>query len=186
MKQDDSSNSTTERHREVGPIERFLTEDHERLDALLRAAAEAPGGADPEQYGKFRAGLLRHIAMEEKILLPAAAQARGGEPLPIAERLRLDHGALASLLVPSPSAAIVDAIRSILARHNRIEEGPDGLYATCDRLLGARAAPVVEQLRAAPDVPVSPHNDGPKVMGAVRRALERAGYHAEAERLTET
>jgi hypothetical protein len=42
--------------------------------------------------------------MEEKVLLPAAQKARGGEPLQIAAKLRLDHGALAALLVPTPTA----------------------------------------------------------------------------------
>jgi hypothetical protein len=37
--------------------------------------------------------------MEEKVLLPFAQKKRGGEPLPIAAKLRLDHGALAALLV---------------------------------------------------------------------------------------
>jgi hypothetical protein len=58
--------------------------------------------------------------MEEKILLPAAQRARGGEPLPVAARLRLDHGALAALLVPTPNPTILSALRGILARHNAL------------------------------------------------------------------
>ena len=37
----------------------------------------------------FRAGLLRHIAMEEKALLSAVQESRGGLPLPVAKRLWL-------------------------------------------------------------------------------------------------
>jgi hypothetical protein len=62
--------------------------------------------------------------MEEKILLPAAQRARGGEPLPAAARLRLDHGAPAALLVPTPTPAILATMRGILARHNALEEEP--------------------------------------------------------------
>lgn len=35
---------------------------------------------------------------------------------------------------------------------------------------------ILAALRATPDVPVSPHDDGPLVTAATRRALERAGY----------
>src|SRR5262245_30995230 len=76
-----------------GAIARLLGDDHARLAGLLARAA-----ADPAAYAAFRRGLLRHIAMEEKILLPTAQRARGGKPLPLAGRLRLDHGALAALL----------------------------------------------------------------------------------------
>ena len=103
----------------MGPIARYLADDHARLDALLTR-----GATDSAAYADFRRGLLRHIGMEEKILLPAAQRARGGEPLPAAARLRLDHGALAALLVPTPTPAIRAALRGILERHNALEEGP--------------------------------------------------------------
>ncbi|MEP6889972.1 MAG: hemerythrin domain-containing protein, partial [Nitrospirota bacterium] len=61
------------------------------------------GAVDQGTYDQFRAGLLRHIGTEEKILLPAAQRLRGGQPLPIAAKLRLDHGAIASLLMPPPT-----------------------------------------------------------------------------------
>jgi hypothetical protein len=92
-------------------------------------------------YDEFRRGLLKHIGMEEKILLPAAQQARGGEPLPVAAKLRLQHGAIAALMVPTPTPAIVRALRTMLAAHNEIEEGPSGLYDTCERLLETEAPP---------------------------------------------
>jgi len=56
-------------------------------------------------YAEFRAGLLKHIALEEKILLPAAQRLNGANPLPIAAKPRLNHGALAALLVPTPTLA---------------------------------------------------------------------------------
>ncbi|HZR81440.1 MAG TPA: hemerythrin domain-containing protein [Candidatus Binatia bacterium] len=168
----------------IQTITAFLIADHRRLEALLDAAtatAAAPSTAiDAAPYAEFRRGLLRHIAIEEKLLLPAAQAARGGEPLPIAERLRLDHGAIAALLVPTPTAEIVATLRHILERHDEIEEGPGGLYATCDDLLARGVDALLAKMRAYPEPPVNAHNDGPVVMPAVRRALERAGYRLVA------
>jgi len=159
-----------------GPIAALLTADHERLDVLFRRAFARPGAIDHDAYVVFRKGLLRHIGMEEKILLPAARRARGGEPLPSAARLRLDHGALAALLVPSPTAAIASAIRTILERHNALEEGPGGVYETCERLAGPEVQELFAALIAAPEVSVNRHVDSPVVLEATRRAVLRAGY----------
>jgi hypothetical protein len=71
-----------------GKIYRYLAEDHARIDDALQRATSRPETIEPAAYAEFRAGLLRHIGMEEKILLPAARTARGGEPLPIASKLR--------------------------------------------------------------------------------------------------
>ena len=119
---------------------------------------------------------MRHIAIEEKLLMPAAHEV-AGQPLAAAQRLRLDHGAIAALLVPSPTTAIIATLQAILGGHNAVEEGPGGVYASCDRLLGERAAALVARMEAYPEPPVSPHNDDPKVMPVVQRALARAGHH---------
>lgn len=163
------------------PLYGFLAGDHARLDALLRRAADDPVRIDAVAYAAFRAGLLKHIGMEEKILLPAAQHARGGEPLPIAATLRLDHGALAALLVPTPTRAIVAALRAILAAHNPIEDAPGGLYDTCEELAGAERDALLARLRAAPEVPVARHVDSPHVLASARRALERAGYQFDLD-----
>ena len=159
-----------------GPITGFLTEDHRRLEALLLSAVADPDKVDHAAYARFRAGLLRHIGMEEKILLPAAQRLRGGNPLPLSAKLRLDHGAIASLLMPTPTASIIAMIRGILADHNVIEEGSDGLYETCDALAGEEAEQLLARLQAAPGVSVMPYSDTLTVLNTVRRAVERAGY----------
>jgi hypothetical protein len=159
-----------------GPLYRFMAEDHARLDGLLQSAMTEASTIDCAAYAAFRAGLLTHISLEEKILLPAAQRARGGVPLAVAAKLRLDHGALAALLVPTPTPAIIAALRAILVTHNVVEEGPGGVYECCERLAGAEVEALLAQLRAAPEVPVAPHSDGPDVMAVVRRALVRAGY----------
>jgi hypothetical protein len=162
-----------------GPLTNFLAGDHTRLDGLLRRAMTEASTIDRAAYTEFRAGLLTHISLEEKILLPAAQRWQGGDPLPMAATLRLDHGALAALLVPTPTPTIIAAIRTVLVAHNALEEGPGGVYERCEQLAGAEADVLLSQLHAASEVPVAPYSDGPQVMSVVRRALARAGYDIE-------
>lgn len=63
-----------------GPVYRFLADDHARLDVLLQRAFADPDQIDLHAYSEFRSGLLKHIAIEEKVLLPAAQQAQDGNP----------------------------------------------------------------------------------------------------------
>ncbi len=161
---------------EMRSIYRFMAADHARLDALLQRVFADPDQIDLKSYGQFRAGLLRHIAMEEKVLLPAAQKANGGKPLQIAAKLRLDHGALAALLVPTPTTAIAASLRAILAAHNPLEEGPDGFYQACEALLAGESEDIVASLKSTPEVRLAPFNDRPQVMESARRALARAGY----------
>lgn len=162
-----------------GPIARFLADDHARLDALLAASVAAPGAVDPAPYAAFRAGLLRHIALEEKIVLPAAREARGGEPLAAARRLRIEHGALAALLVPSPTPELVGELRSILGPHNVLEEGPGGIYSECDALLAGRAEELVARMRDYPPVKVAGHYDGPRAVRTAADALRISGLQSQ-------
>ncbi len=114
-------------------IRQFLTADHRRLDALLERTGECRSPEELAAYDGFRRGILKHIGIEEKILLTAAARLRG-TPLEQAARLRLDHGAIVSLLMPIPTPAIIRAIRTVLAAHNPIEEGDGGVYDICEKL----------------------------------------------------
>lgn len=163
-----------------GPLYQYLAEDHVRLGVLLEQAAAQPGTVEPEACAEFRAGLLRHIGMEEKILLPAARRLNGGEPLPVAAQLRRDHAALAALLVPTPTPEIMASIRSLLAQHNVLEEGPGGLYERCEALSGDEIEALVAQLRAAPEVPVAPHFDGPNVRQNIETLLAAAQQSRDA------
>jgi hypothetical protein len=159
-----------------GKIYRYLADDHRRLDGLLERAMSDPANIDASAYAQFRAGLLKHIGMEEKVLLPAAQKQRRGEPLPGAAKLRLDHGAIAALLVPTPTAPLVAAIRAILKAHNPIEEDSGGIYDQCEELAGVEGEQILRRLQNYSDVKVVPHVDSPFVMEATRRALARAGY----------
>ena len=158
-----------------GPIHGYLTADHERLDAHLTRAAVDAARIDLDEYHAFRVGILRHIGIEEKLLLPAAKRLRGGEPLDVAKQLRLDHSALATLLVPTPTHAIVAEIRRILATHNPLEEDDGGMYDELDRLLPpAEARALLEQIRATPDPAVSPYCDEPRVHARIAQLLREA------------
>jgi hypothetical protein len=163
-----------------GPIQRLLGDDHRRLDELLDSATAEPERVDRAAYVEFRAGLLKHIGMEEKILLPAAQRLRGGEPLLVAAVLRVQHGAIAALLVPTPTADVIATLRVVLGSHNPLEEDPGGMYETCERVAANEIDALVARLRAAPEVPVATHVDGPNVLGSARRALARAGFDVEA------
>jgi hypothetical protein len=152
-----------------------MAADHRRLEALLDRSTATPGTVDPDLFEQFRAGLLRHIALEEKILLPAILDARGGDPHPIARQLRLDHGAIAAMLVPTPTAAGVARLRALLELHDEIEERAGGVYDDCDRALAPSAAGLVDRLKAYPNVRTAPHVDGPLVERHIQEALARAG-----------
>jgi hypothetical protein len=78
--------------------------------------------------------------MEEKVLLPYAKNKRGGEALTIAAMLRKDHGEIASLMVPSATASLCAQLKAVLARHNRLEEGPGACMRPAMLLRAARAS----------------------------------------------
>jgi hypothetical protein len=158
----------------MGPISQFMSDDHRRLEALLdRAAASSP--IDAALFEQFRAGLLRHIGIEEKVLLPAIKRVRGGVALPVAHQLRLDHGAIAAMLVPAPTAAGIERLRALLALHDALEEGTTGAYAEGDQLLAADSIALIGQLRDYPPVRTAPHNDGPAVERHIAQTLTLAG-----------
>ncbi len=138
--------------------------------------AVAPHAIDLAPYEAFREGLLRHIGIEEKILFVAARRVSGGRPLPIVRQLHLDHAALAAMMVPTPSAALVAEVRALLGGHNRIEEQPGGLYEACDALLGGEIDSIVARVRAAPPVPVSAFSDKKLVFDHIERLLVAAGH----------
>lgn len=155
-------------------ITEYLLADHERLSALLAAATSRPD-FDRDAFAAFRAGLLRHIAIEEKVLFPAARRARGGEPLSRAHDLRIEHAALTSLLVPSPDTALCAEIVSILNPHDAVEEGPDGVYVECENLMTEEeSAALLASARAFPVVPTSAHFDGSTVHRTAASALTSA------------
>jgi len=153
-----------------GPLYEFFRRDHARLDELLHRADEG-ATIDRESYESFRGGLLRHIAMEEKVLLPEARRLRGGEPFASAKLMRADHAALAALLVPSPTHDLIARIREVLLEHNPLEEDPGGLYETCEQLAGDGVAALLARVQAVPQVAVARHLDGPRTFRGIDNLL---------------
>lgn len=151
--------------RAVGPIERFMVEDHVRIDGSMAACERSDGAIDLGEYERFRHDLLRHIGMEEKVLLPFVRAKRGGAPFELGSVLHADHGEIARLLVRSPDRALLEELRILLARHNPLEEGAEGFYVACDQLAQAEGTALVTRLRAQPAVPLAKYYDGPRPGG---------------------
>lgn len=152
---------------------RLLEDDHRRLEMLLDQAVANPDVIDLDAYAGFRAGLLRHIGIEEKLVMPPL-RAEGGDAAALAAVIREEHSAIALLLVPPPTHALVEEIRSLLVQHNPREEGDEGLYAIADRLLGDELGAVLDKAAAYPPVPPAPYRDGPRVHYTAASALAYA------------
>jgi hypothetical protein len=101
--------------------------------------------------------------MEEKVLFPEARRQRGGEPLPVMAALHADHGALAALLVPTPTHELLRMIQGILEQHNGLEENAEGLYQLCEQLAGPGLDDLLARVQAYPEVKMAAHFDGPRV-----------------------
>jgi hypothetical protein len=155
-----------------GPLHRFFAADHRRLDALLRRAVSVPGRVDLVPFGEFRAGILKHIGMEEKVLFPAARHAREA-PLvlagPPARGPRRDRG---------PAGADADACPR---GGDRVGPGPAqssrrGAGRRLRRLRrgggSGEAERLVQELRAFPEVPLKAYNDGPAILAHIQETLE--------------
>ena len=162
-----------------GPIHSLLAAEHRHLEQAFREATADPKRIDREKYATFRSGLLKHIAAEEKILIPAAKTASAAI-LPVARKIRTQHGAITALLAPPPAPTIVRALHAILESHDALEEMGGGLYDLCESLVAGRSNEILQRLRAAPEVPVSPHAQEAQVIDSVRRILARAGYDLES------
>ena len=143
-----------------------LTEDHVRLGKLLDRAETG----DPAAYDAFRGGLLRHIGIEEKVLLPLLRDANCTHAS--ADQLRRDHAALVAMLVPPPSLALLGRIRTLLALHDPWEELEAGLHRLADRNLDVPA--VVERIRLAPTPPLAPNNASARAFAVIEMLTERA------------
>lgn len=157
----------------------FFTDDHRRIEKLFEEATQEKNNVDLEKYHQFRVGLLTHIKMEEKILFAAAQKTNGGAPLPLQAKLRLDHGALTSLMVCVPTPEVIKAVNHILEQHDILEEEGGGMYEACEELTQHETQQLVDALRKVTPVPVHPFNEAPYVMDAAKRSMERAGFDFE-------
>jgi uncharacterized protein (DUF2249 family) len=133
-------------------VNEALSWDHDRLDALEKAAFEKRAlGEFPlagELYAEFAAGLKRHIGFEEQLLFPAFEERSGFPPTagPTAV-MRSEHREIRELLDRieagiADAAAPVEQLRRsfhvVLGEHNFKEE--EVLYPGTDELLGPEEA----------------------------------------------
>jgi hypothetical protein len=146
-----------------GPIARELETDHVALGLLLEQAMSNPFQVDEGAYAAFRAGLLRHIAAEEQVLLPAARRANDDSPIPQAAEIKRGHAALAALLVPSPTRRRLLTLARVLDAHVAVEEGLEGAFAVSERLIGGDAEAVLDRIHSVPRVRLAPYRNSPLV-----------------------
>lgn len=158
----------------MGPIHLLLSADHDRLGVLLGRALADERSVDRSAYEQFRAGLLRHIAIEEKVILAEARRVRRGEPLPAATQLRLDHAAISAMLAAAPAPWVLAELRALLEAHNALEEGDDGVYAQCERLVGDGVDDLRARALAVPPVRLAPCIDAERIRGEIARAIRSA------------
>lgn len=158
------------------PIYNFFTNDHRRLESILESAIIDINQIDLVLYHEFRVGILTHIKMEEKILFIAAQKANKDVPIHYAPQLRLEHGAITSLMVVPPTQKVIKVLKHVLAIHDEMEERNDGMYELCETLTQAQTNEIMEQLKAVTMVPVHPFNTADYALEVAKRALLRAGY----------
>jgi len=156
----------------AGELHEFLSRDHARLDELLAECLRRGNAIDANTYAEFRRGLLRHIAMEEKVLFPEIRK-REGETV-LVRQLHRDHAALAALLVPPPSPVELGRIAEVLRTHNELEEVSGGLYEIVEHLTGDELTALMSRVRAIPPVAVAPHADTPLVRSTIEQLLREA------------
>ncbi len=154
----------------MGAVRRHMAEDHVRLDELL-SRADHRTAVESRSYDQFRVGLLRHIAIEEKVLFVAIRAHATGTALSLLNVLHADHAALASLLVPTPTPPLLRAISHVLDEHNPLEDRADGLYDVYEQLAGNELEALMARTDAIPPIRASKHVDGPRVDEHVARML---------------
>jgi len=159
-----------------GSLRDFFTSDHRRIETIFEEATRNKQNVQLEKYHAFRVGLLTHIKMEEKILFVAAQKANGGIPLTLQAKLRLDHGALTSLLVCFPSPEIIHMITHIMHEHDILEEQQGGMYEACEKLTIHETQNILKELSNVTPVPVHPFNEANYALEAAKRSTKRAGF----------
>jgi iron-sulfur cluster repair protein YtfE (RIC family) len=142
----------------------YLQADHRRLDGLIEACratlAAGDSGAAAGLFGEFRAGLLRHIKIEEEMVFPEFEAATGLDPThgPTGV-MRYEHEEITRMLelirellsAPEPGVPeferLRDRLTSLLHEHNAKEERI--LYPMTDRMVQAeRLRGLVERMRS--------------------------------------
>jgi hypothetical protein len=107
----------------ASPVTRLLAAEHAESRAKLMACHLCNGEVDLRRFDDFRQALPRHIAIEEKVLMPALTKVLGKAPL-FQNGLRMDHAGIAALCIPTPTSEWLDDLKELLEHHQRVEEAP--------------------------------------------------------------
>lgn len=92
----------------------------------------------------------------------------------MAAQLKLEHGAITSLMIPPPTKELVKVILYILEKHDLTEEQPGGMYDICEKLTVEQTDEIMERLYNTTQVPIHPTNNADYALQAAKRALARA------------
>ena len=162
---------------------RFLTRmcrQHAEALALFATATRGGRVVDRQSYDLFRGALLQHIAIEERVLMPALSARLGAAFEPTRRKLQQDHEGILALLVPTPNEIWLEDLHEILLHHFAVEESPGHLHALCalhlaedDRLLRLAAARL-------PPIPLEPFEDGARVSQVLARMKAAVGIPARS------
>lgn len=154
-------------------VTRLLAAEHADSQAMLRACLAPDGAVDLKRFDAFRHALLRHIAIEEKVLMPALTRALGRSPL-FQNGLRKDHAGVAALCVPTPTREWLEDLRELLEHHQRVEEAPGGFYALVDQHLGGDPE-LLAAVSGFPQLTLPDFVRGPKVRELLQQVLALTG-----------
>lgn len=157
----------------ASPVTHLLTAEHAESQARLAACHLKDGAVDLKRFDEFRHSLLRHIAIEEKVLMPALTKALGKPPL-FQNGLRKDHAGIAALCVPTPTREWLEDLRDLLEHHQRVEEAPGGFYAQLDQHVGGDPH-LHEAVASFPRLKLPDFERGPKVRALLEEVLSQTG-----------
>jgi len=152
----------------------FLTQTHEQLRDLLSKSLSIQG-VQIEHYETFRTELLKHIGVEEHIVLPLVEE-RSPQRFFALRQIRLEHKAIGVLLALPPTGEIITVLRNLLKKHDFLEETPDTLYDILDECCVADQPELLERIKDYPGLPLSEIVSGTPTIDDAKRAIYSAGY----------
>lgn len=155
-----------------------LTREHVELPALLPGCVLPGGAVDLRRFDEFRHRALRHLAIEELVLIPALARRLGHRPM-FQNGLRKDHAAIVALCVPTPNPDWVKDLGELLAYHNAVEESPGGFYALLDALKLADDPRVTQAIEALPPLELPPFASGHQLRAQLHAVMRATGASRE-------
>lgn len=157
----------------------ILEKQHRCIEQLFLTATSDPDIVDTTGYDQFRATILRHIAIEENVVLPLLRKhLPGGFPMEL--QLRMEHDAIAALCVLPPKSTVIFSLQGLIIRHNRLEEAHGTLYDLLDDCARREEeAEVCRQLTDFQQTVPPKYISNPLAYEYARRAVARAGYEQE-------